>query len=378
MKIIHNITGIGILIVGLLTIFLEEPLYGLGLLIIGLLVFEPTFNFLSKRFPSLAAPKLRISGILGLGIIIISCLCLQGRVQYDKKEAVSLSTIKALSIHPINKKEIGALDYYFIEKGEGPTVFLLHGFPDMANTWDETITELSKNYHVIAPFLRGYYPTSMATDGDYSVKTIAGDLVALANQLGIDSFCVVGQDWGASISSALANLVPNRVLKVVSLAIPHPSCIELTPELLYYGRHFVVFDFPDWSVRYTRKNNFEYIDRLYQRWSPDLKNYKESSNAIKETFKYEGRLEAALGYYWSLSKDQNNKEIVDFYNTLPKMPFLFLGGENDAIVTPEMIQKIKKTMPSTTKTVVFKNAGHFLHREVFDEFIKEVKLFLAT
>lgn len=361
-----------------MTIFFEEPLYGVGIFTLGLLIFNPSFNLLSKRLEQVFRPKIRIGLIVGLATLIIGGLCLQGRMEYEVKEDLSPAAISKLSIHPVKQEKIGELDYFFIEKGSGPVIFLLHGFPDMANTWDETITELSKNYRVIAPFLRGYYPTSIALDGNYSVKTVAGDIVELANQLEIDEFNIMGQDWGASISSAVANLAPNKVLKVIALAIPHPSCVELSPELLYYGRHFIVFDFPDWSVRYTRKNNFEYIDRLYKRWSPDFKNYKEASNAIKETFKCKGRLAAALGYYWSLSKDQKNQEMVAFYEELPTMPFLFLGGEHDAIVTPEMLQKIKNTMPATTQTAVFKNAGHFLHQEVFEEYIKAVKDFLAT
>ncbi|MGH1339052.1 MAG: alpha/beta fold hydrolase [Aureispira sp.] len=378
MKKIGNSIGIGCFLVGLLAIFFEEPLYGVGIFALGFLIFNPSFNLLSKQLEQVFRPNIRMGLILGLGGLIIGGLWLQGRTEYEVKEDLSPMAISKLSIHPIKQKKIGELDYFFIEKGSGPAVFLLHGFPDMANTWDETITALSKKHRVIAPFLRGYYPTSIAPDGDYSVKTIAEDIIELANQLGIEEFNIMGQDWGASISSAVANIAPDKVLKVITLAIPHPSCVEISPELLYYGRHFIVFDFPDWSVRYTRKNNFEYIDRLYKRWSPDFKNYKESSNAIKETFKCKGRLEAALGYYWSLSKDQKDQEMVAFYKQLPTMPFLFLGGENDAIVTPEMLQKIKDTMPTTTKTIVFKKAGHFLHQEVFEEYIKEVKAFLAA
>ena len=46
------------------------------------------------------------------------------------------------------------------------------------------------------------------------------------------------------------------------------------------------------------------------------------------------------------------------------------------IAQPEIIQKMKETMPEGSKTTVFKNAGHFLHREVFPEFIKELKKFI--
>ena len=294
--------------------------------------------------------------------------------------SVFAQDLAKLSVHPIKKERVNDLQYYFIDKGEGEAVFLLHGFPDMANTWDETVTALSKNYRVIAPFLRGYYPTDMASNGDYSTKSIASDIVALAEKLGIDTYKIVGQDWGASISYAVANLAPEKVTKIATLAIPHTSCLALSPALLYAGRHFIVFDKPSRAIKRSKKNNFEYIDVLYRRWSPDFKNYKESSDAIKETFKEEGRLEATLGYYWSLSKERKSKdeELTAFYGAIPKVPVLYLGGENDKGVTKKMVKQMRAKMPEGSKVIVYENAGHFLHREVFDVFIKDLSAFLEN
>ncbi len=204
------------------------------------------------------------------------------------------------------------MDYYYIEKGEGDPILLLHGFPDMANTWDETITELSKTNRVIAPFLRGYYPTDIPKNDDYSVKSIAQDMVDLIDKLAIEEFSVVGQDWGASIGFSVTNLADDRVRKFVSIANAHPTCLELTPELAFAGRHFLLLSSGDYAARYTRKNDFEYIDRLYQRWSPDYNGWQTSSNAIKETFKYPNRIEAATGYYRSFASDQEDSKAQAF------------------------------------------------------------------
>lgn len=314
---------------------------------------------------------------MALAVILILAVSLQGRTSYDLQEHITPSVLDSLSIHPVHKQAVNGLDYYFIEAGEGETVFLLHGFPDMANTWDETITELSKDYHVVAPFLRGYYPTGIPEDADYSVKTVASDIVALAAVMGIDSFNIVGQDWGASISYSVANLAPGKVKRIATIAIPHPSCFELSPGLLWFGRHFILFSFENYSVRYTRKHDFRYIDRLYRRWSPDYEAYQESSSAIKETFKFPGRLEAALGYYVSFRDEQGDESRSDFYGQLPQAPVLFMGGENDRGVQEEALACTQEKLPKGSRGVLFKNAGHFLHREIPDQFLKELKSFLA-
>ncbi|NQX96776.1 MAG: alpha/beta hydrolase [Flavobacteriales bacterium] len=377
MKLIKYILSAILLLVGFIIIIFEEPLYGIGIMVIGLLLFPVFSNYLTKMVPKLSNKIKTIIGI-AIGLIIITSIGSLGRKTYDKVENITTKELNSLSIHPIKKTIVNNLDYYYIEKGVGETILLLHGFPDMANTWDETISELSKTHRVIAPFLRGYYPTGIPNDNDFSVKTIADDMVKLMDILAIDKFTLVGQDWGASIGFSVTNLIDERVQKFVSIAIPHPTCLELTPELAYAGRHFFLLGTSDYGVRYTRKNNFEYIDRLYQRWSPDFKNFQASSNTIKETFKFPNRTEAAIGYYRSFSADQNLPEVQAFYQKTPKTPILFLLGEHDLIYTENIVSSMKEKMPKGSKTVVFKNSGHFLHREVFSEFISELKAFLNS
>ncbi|MFT5821446.1 MAG: pimeloyl-ACP methyl ester carboxylesterase [Crocinitomix sp.] len=378
MKIIKYIQSIIILLVGSITIFLEEPLFGIGLIIISLLLMPFSSNLLTKKAPRLFTKRNKILISLTTGLIIVIAIGSFGRKDYNRVEKITNEELANLSIHPIKKTIVNNLDYYYIEKGEGETILLLHGFPDMANTWDETISELSKTHRVIAPFLRGYYPTGIPSDNDFSVKTIAGDIVKLVDNLSIDKFTLVGQDWGAAIGFSVTNLIDERVQKFVSIAIPHTACLELTPELAYAGRHFFLLGSGDYGARYTRKSNFEYIDRLYQRWSPDFKNFQASSDAIKETFKFPNRTEAAIGYYSSFSTDQNLPEVQEFYQKIPETPILFLLGEHDLIYTENIVSSMKEKMPKGSKTVVFKNAGHFLHREVFPEFISELKAFLKS
>ncbi|OJJ14450.1 hypothetical protein BKI52_42470 [marine bacterium AO1-C] len=375
-KVLRYLAGIVLLLIGILTITLEEPLYGVGFLILGILLLPWTSSILSKKAPAVFSSKLQIALFIGLSLLIVVSVSLFGRKTYDKTENITPQVLSGLSKHPVKKARVNNLDYYYLEKGQGPVILLLHGFPDMANTWDETIAELSKNYRVIAPFLRGYYPTSIPTNMDFSVKSIAGDMVQLMEKLAIKEWVVVGQDWGASISYATANLAPNKVKKVVSIAIPHPTCLKLTPGLLFAGRHFLLFGTGNYGVRYTRKNDFAYIDRLYQRWSPDYKGFQKSSNEIKETFKFPHRLEAALGYYTSLGVDQGKPDIVAFYQKIPQVPVLFLVGEQDGVYTEDIVQAMNQKMPKGSKSVVFKNAGHFLHREVFADFMKELRPFL--
>ena len=54
------------------------------------------------------------------------------------------------------------LRFGYLERGEGPLVLLVHGFPDTAYTWDKVMPALAEaGFRAVAPFTRGYRPTEV-------------------------------------------------------------------------------------------------------------------------------------------------------------------------------------------------------------------------
>jgi pimeloyl-ACP methyl ester carboxylesterase len=278
------------------------------------------------------------------------------------------------SIHPIKQCQVEDLNYAYIDKGEGPVIIFLHGFPDLAGTWDETISHFSANYRCIAPFLRGYYPTDLSKDNNYSTTAIATDIFKLTQKLNIESYYLVGHDWGAATSYALANLAPNAVIKLATIAVAHPRCLKPSLKLALAARHFFRFRNKEKALKLTRKKNFAYIDKLVRRWSPDWKDYKKSTTLLKETLELPGRLEACLGYYWSFFDNFGNKEIQKANYQVPQIPIHFFYGTNEKGVT----KKVVKAMSKYADITAYKKAGHFLHHEVSEKFLKDLSSFLRS
>lgn len=282
-----------------------------------------------------------------------------------------------LSRHPIHTQSVNGLEYAYIDKGEGPVLFFLHGFPDLAGTWDDAIDVLSAEYRCIAPFLRGYYPSALAPDNNYDSPTIGRDIAALAVVLGIEEYTVIGHDWGASVAYSLANLEPERVTKLVTLGIPHPRFIKLTIFGLWRARHFIRFRKPESSVDYSRKNDYAYIGKLMRRWAPNWKGYGPTFELVRRTFKLEGRLEAALGYYWSFQAGRNDKERARIVYRRPKMQVLTFAGKTDGGISTKGFLKMKEDLGDQVRLRIHETAGHWVHREAPDYFVKELKAFLA-
>ncbi len=68
------------------------------------------------------------------------------------------------------------LDFTYLEEGSGPLALCVHGFPDSPYSFRHLMPELAKaGYRAVAPFIRGYAPTAIPENGDYSAKTRAAD-----------------------------------------------------------------------------------------------------------------------------------------------------------------------------------------------------------
>nr|MDQ3293818.1 alpha/beta hydrolase [Actinomycetota bacterium] len=76
---------------------------------------------------------------------------------------------------------VGDLDVGYLACGdEGPLAVCLHGFPDSAWTWRTLAPDLAAaGYRVVAPFLRGFAPSSVPSDGRYQTGVLAADACAL-------------------------------------------------------------------------------------------------------------------------------------------------------------------------------------------------------
>jgi pimeloyl-ACP methyl ester carboxylesterase len=113
---------------------------------------------------------------------------------------------------------------HYAEAGDpgGNPVLLQHGWPQHWWMWRNLIGPLSENgYRVIAPDQRGHGWSSKPA-GDYRKDTLMRDIIGVLDQLGIERVRWVGHDWGAYVGLLAALRHPDRIERLVSLALPHP------------------------------------------------------------------------------------------------------------------------------------------------------------
>lgn len=111
------------------------------------------------------------------------------------------------------------LRLHYVDWGNpgAPTLVLVHGGRDHARNWDWVAHELRRDFHVIAPDLRGHGDSQWAIGGMYAVADFVLDVANLIDALGTGPIHLIGHSLGGAISLMYSGIYPDRVAKLVAI-----------------------------------------------------------------------------------------------------------------------------------------------------------------
>ena len=263
-----------------------------------------------------------------------------------------------------------------LEMGDGPLVLCLHGFPDTAHSFRHQLPALAgAGFRAVAPFMRGYAPTEIPSDGRYQSAVLALDAVALIDALGYREADIFGHDWGAIAAYGAAILAPHKVRRLVTAAVPHGPSV-LNAFLTSYDQQrrswymfFFQHPFSDAAVAH---DDFRFLERLWQDWSPGWKYPAAAMEALKQTFRAPGVLHAALGYYRATLKPANQDPALNDVQSQIALspvdvPTLVFHGASDGCMGSELLDGMEALFPRGLRKVIIPDAGHFVHHEQPEE-----------
>ena len=280
---------------------------------------------------------------------------------------------------------VGDIDFAHLTMGTGPLALCLHGYPDSAWTWRHLMPELADaGYRVVAPFNRGYAPTSLAPDGRYQAGVLGVDANALHAALGGDGDAVlIGHDWGAMGAYAAATLEPTNWRRVVAAAMP-PGPVVAGSFMSFdqlKSSWYIFFQLTALADMVVPAEDFEFITRLWQDWSPGYDCAEDVARFIS-CMEGPGRVEAALGYYRQTLQDELQDPALEAAQngaySLPPQPLLYLHGRDDGCMRIEVAETTGDvlTVPGS-RAVMVDGAGHFLQLERPDVVNAEILSFLS-
>jgi pimeloyl-ACP methyl ester carboxylesterase len=279
------------------------------------------------------------------------------------------------------------VDFAYLSAGpaDGPLALCLHGFPDTAHTWRFLLPRLADaGFRAVAPFLRGYGPSSLPSDGRYDTGTLAIDACELHEALGGDERAViVGHDWGALATYGAAAHQPERWRRVVTAAVaPQGAMAEGFFSFDQLRRSWYVFFFQTPLAEYAvAKDDYAFIDRLWAEWSPGFDGQWDTGQ-VKAALASPERLEAAIGYYRAMfagpPAGAEAAAAQAAASSIAPQPTLYIHGANDGCMGMDAIGRVTDFLSPGSEMVVIDGAGHFAHVERPDEVNEHIIGFLTS
>jgi pimeloyl-ACP methyl ester carboxylesterase len=293
---------------------------------------------------------------------------------------------------------------HLVECGEGPTVVLVHGFPESWYSWRHQLPALAEaGYRAVAIDVRGYGRSSKpVTVPDYRMTKNVGDIVGLVGALGRDKVTIVGHDHGAPIAWMSALLRPDLFNGVGGLSVPYNAPLAsdaIKPSARmramggddeFYAMYFqepgraeaeIEEDIRQWLLGFYWCASGDVVD------GPNISRV-ERGKKLKDKFVYPEKMptwltEADLdvyttefeysGFFGPLSRyrnaDRDWEDLAGFANRPITIPALFIGGSRDGptIWSAPSIKRFPETLPKLFRSTIIEGAGHWIQQERVEE-----------
>jgi pimeloyl-ACP methyl ester carboxylesterase len=271
------------------------------------------------------------------------------------------------------------LSYLDWGSADAPLVLLLHGVRDHARSWDWTARALiGDGWRVVAPDLRGHGDSDWSPDGAYLSSYQLQDLADLIDHLGVPQLSIVGHSFGGDIAGRYAAMFPERVDKLVLIdgMGPGPEVFEK------WERQGCVARSREWLERRRRLAAkpppcFRSVEEALARFSaaqPHL-NPEQVEHLTRH-----GLRRVPDGWTWKADPlmsayppEDYYAETSDVWRNIDCVALIFWAGKS---FTVNPIADGRTDLVRSGRTVVYEDAGHWLHHERFEDFLAELRAFL--
>ena len=275
---------------------------------------------------------------------------------------------------------------------DGPIALCLHEFPDTAYGWRKLGPRLAQaGWRVVAPFMRGYAPSSIPSDGSYHIGALMDDALQVRLAAGgTDRDVVIGHDWGAMAATGLAAMPDSPFARVVIMSVPPAAAFsplgrvpdrvrllgKIPPQLLrsWYIMYFQLPWLPERSASWV-------LPRLWRSWSPGY-DAKEDLRHVDAAIGTPESWRAALGPYRATIRNtrppRRYAELQRHWTSAPTLPSLYLHGRDDGCMTPAFADWTPRALPDGSDVTIVEHAGHFVQLDQPEKVADMVLKFIGS
>ena len=244
----------------------------------------------------------------------------------------------------------------FDDSGTGPAIVFLHGWSLGKVAFSIQSRELSDRFRVIVPSMRGH-GNSVAFGPDDGIDTLASDLAALLEELGITEAILVGWSMGALVAwEMVRGPQRGRVKGIVTIdMVPKVLNCEDWPHGLRAGTHLY-----DVDIDLTRmRDDWAAFSRAYV---PKVFRQDESADRSELIDKMIGFVSnndvESMANLWTKLVEADYVEAVQQLD----IPTLITYGRRSQIYTEAAAEWMDENIPNSSR-VAFDDSGHAPHLE---------------
>ena len=257
-----------------------------------------------------------------------------------------------------------------------PPLVLIHGGRDHCRNWDPVALALQNRYTVYAPDLRGHGDSGWALGGMYSLPEFVLDTATLVASLGDGPLTIIGHSLGGAVALQYAGTYPERVLKVVAIEGLGPPTLEHRPA------HIRMREWIDHMHEMERREPRRYasVEDATRRMieanphlTPEMAHYLTLHGTLRNddgtlSWKFDNYVRIRSPYEFNLEDAQ------DIWARITAPVLLIKGSESWA---PDPERSGRAAAIPSYQSVTIDDAGHWVHHDQLDRFLKVVAEFLT-
>ncbi|MFJ3403844.1 alpha/beta fold hydrolase [Promicromonospora sp. NPDC090134] len=275
---------------------------------------------------------------------------------------------------------VGGQRLFYREAGppDAPALVLLHGFPSSSFMFRGLIPRLADRWHLVAPDLLGFGLSDAppVSEFTYTFDTLADLTARLLDQLGIHSYAVYVQDYGAPIGWRLAIRDPSAITAVISqngnayveglqtefISTAQAYWYEQTPENEAGARQALTLDLTRWQYL-TGVADETLVDPTT--WTYDFALLSRPGNDLVQ-----------LALFQDYGTNPRLYPEVQRWFRESQVPLLAVWGRDDPIFGPDGARAFTTDLPAAHVHLL--DGGHFLLESALDETVPLIRSFLST
>jgi pimeloyl-ACP methyl ester carboxylesterase len=261
---------------------------------------------------------------------------------------------------------------FYVVKGEGEPLLLIHGFGAGGWVWEKQIDVLSQSNRIYVLDLIGHGYSDRPRIG-YTPETYIHSVKEFMDGMGIKKATLIGNSMGGGIAWAMAGLFPERAEKLILINCVPPDVLDQVRNLSFRMLAAII-DFPVLPYLVFAGRSRNSVKRILHDCVTDPR------RITPEVIDRQYRISRIEGSPWVLySTFKHAKQAPKLKPRLSRIscPSLLIWGEEDRIFPPVVGEMLQRMIPRSRLRII-KKSGHIPMWETPQEVNEAILEFLKS